>query len=570
MFARSRWVARYRDEFLPLFVSTLQHNCDSGCGATWSRLLQRVAIGCLIILTHSYKPRAHAQEPAPPISLERFAWLQTRDDLKIASAASCAANACHGGPSAGVARAGAIRGSEYPLWLTRDPHARAYLTLCTPASTAMLRRLNIMQADKVVDQAGFENCLACHNSTRQFSANNSASDLREGVGCSSCHGPSELWRETHYLADWPAASALDDGFAPLKNMLARARICATCHVGGRDRDMNHDIIAAGHPPLHYEFATFHERQPRHWRDPGENQTQRYEAQQWLVGQVAALDASLVLLEARAEQTLPLSQWPEFAALDCASCHQQLRIGRVDYAVDQAGIPGQPNYSRWNRWGMQSLLQLRHSEGHKNAVDHSLSDALDRLSRLMSTRESDPADASQAAAVARRALDTWINSPAGQSEMNGFSAERLRGLIGRAGQDPANAAAWETATQFYLASIAGRAAWPEHDPLRAESDPRLTAQALRDALTFRPGTQSPQSATLIADAPRSANQTGSLDGTLQRHWQAIAALPAPARAADMPPPLSGTSRSEPGLGRPQPAETIAPRAAPTERPDPRNP
>ena len=33
--------------------------------------------------------------------------------------------------------------------------------------------------------------------------------------------------------------------------------------------MNHDMIAAGHPALHYEFATYHECQPKHWREPGE-------------------------------------------------------------------------------------------------------------------------------------------------------------------------------------------------------------------------------------------------------------------------------------------------------------
>ena len=102
-------------------------------------------------------------------------------------------------------------------------------------------------------------------------------------------------------------------------------MCASCHVGDRQRNMNHDMIAAGHPPLFYEFTTYHHRLPKHWRDPRTKDAEHYESTLWFVGQIAALEAQVALIESRAENTS--AAWPEFAHLDCAGCHQPLTANR---------------------------------------------------------------------------------------------------------------------------------------------------------------------------------------------------------------------------------------------------
>lgn len=420
-----------------------------------------------------------------------------RTDLRLTSSASCAASACHGGSRPGVANPAASRGSEYPLWLQRDPHAQSWRTFCGEASVTILERLQIMQSGKIVDKAGYDNCLACHNSTRQFAEVRSTEHWREGVGCSSCHGPAEKWSETHYQPKWNGLDAVSAGFVPAKNMLARARMCASCHVGDRDRDMNHDLIAAGHPPLYYEFTTFHQRQPKHWRDELERDGSRYEAQQWLAGQLAALDASLVLLEARAAQSMPMSQWPELSVYDCAACHQHLQIGQ---AKSQLTTRGRAEYSRWNRFGTEELLRLRIAEGNGTPLDVRLASTLNQLSETMQLKPGGAADdVIGAARAARLALDAWIGGPAGGNELSQFNAQRLREVAISAGKRVPNLEKWETATQFYLASIAARHSWAQpasssnSSPLAVQlpTEQLVSARMLRDRLMFAGGSRSPQ-------------------------------------------------------------------------------
>jgi hypothetical protein len=498
---------------------------------------------------------ARAAEPAQSqLRMDRLSAPLVRTDLRIDSAASCAATSCHGGPLAGVASPTAVQGSEYPLWLERDHHARSWRTICSDTSVAILERLNIMRSGQVLDPAGFDNCLACHNTTRQFAESRSREHLREGIGCNACHGPSQRWRVSHYQVGWSSALAADDGFVPAGDMLARARMCASCHVGDRDRDMNHDTIAAGHPALHYEFATFHQRQLKHWRDPGASALAAYEARQWLAGQLAALDASLALLESRAAQSLPVSRWPEFAAYNCAACHQPLHIGEVDppsasRLSERSATPGTSvvEFSHWNRFGVEELLELRIGEQRGTASDLRLAAALKRLVATMEAPNAEPGAAALTAQTARVALDQWLGSPETRAEIETFSAQRLQVLAISAGKREENRRNWETASQFYLASIAARHAWPQASPVSdaksaavavpAAGSHVLSARRLRELLTFRPGTQSPASPSAWLVAPRQPMPPGSPSISLGNAWtdhlRTIEAV-APARAESILP------------------------------------
>jgi len=90
--------------------------------------------------------------------------------------------------------------------------------------------------------------------------------------------------------------------------------------------MNHDMIAAGHPPLRFEMASYEALLPRkHWDEGPRRQAQPdYELQLWAAGRIASADAALSLLESRARQANP---WPELAESNCLACHQQLRSER---------------------------------------------------------------------------------------------------------------------------------------------------------------------------------------------------------------------------------------------------
>jgi hypothetical protein len=391
-----------------------------------------------------------------------------RGDLKAHGAASCAAAACHGGAHPGVARASASRGAEYPLWFQNDPHARSWQTICGEQSVAMMRRLGIMQGGRIVDQAGFHKCLACHNTTGRMPGTGVTARMAEGVGCAACHGPDQNWLHEHYRdpPDPDTATAL--GFVDNKDLLTRARMCATCHVGDKDRDMNHDMIAAGHPELQYEFATYHSRLPKHWREDSRCEAID-EAQLWLVGQIASLDASLTLLESRAHSSQATGVWPEFAEYDCASCHHQLRAS----LERTTGAPqDSPRCSTWHRAGLPWLLEYTRATGEETAHDRRLSLALNELSRLMETGDpAAPSAVARQARTARHALDQWLRGPSGQRERQRWDAQRLKLVVTVAREGTDAHELWVSSAQRYLAEIAGRAAWPDgwHGP---------TAQQLR--------------------------------------------------------------------------------------------
>ncbi len=328
-----------------------------------------------------------------PATLDRLHWPLLRKDLQVNGAMSCATSNCHGGPRVGVSQPWARRGMEFQIWLENDPHAQSWRTICGKESVSIMERLGIVEDGQIVDRAGFDNCLACHNTARRFdeprrahlTQDRAADDvntfLREGVGCAGCHGPSEKWIATHFQQNWSPDGATDQGFVEAGDLFVRARMCASCHVGDQDRDMNHDIIAAGHPTLRYELATFHSWQPKHWRDREVSDPTYYEAQLWLAGQLASADASLALLQTRAEKAHTVSTWPEFAAYNCASCHHNLDLDNQRTPID-ANRKAVALYSQWDDAGIRWLIQFRIESGQSTEEDHQLIAALDAVKQSM--------------------------------------------------------------------------------------------------------------------------------------------------------------------------------------------
>jgi hypothetical protein len=405
-------------------------------------------------------------------TLDRLHAPLLRRDLMISGAQSCAASTCHAGPQPGVAQPRVRRGAAYQLWMENDPHAQSWRTICSPESVAMMRRLKILDGGhEIIDPQGFDNCLACHNTTARFDEPRSSAALREGVGCAGCHGPSERWIDNHFQYHWSPQSAQQDGFVNAGDLYTRARMCASCHVGDKDRDMNHDIIAAGHPTLRYELATFHAWQPKHWRDYEATDKTAYEAQLWLAGQIAATDASLSLLHARAKDAHTVSEWPEFAAYNCASCHHNL-------GLDNDREPIAPNrkataiYSQWNDSGLKWLIDYRKQTGLATSQDVELADALETVKRLMQTTPRPDAGAVAAATrEARKRLASWFDSDAGKRERGTFRSDRLGHVVASAAGSPNTFATWESSVQFYLAAVAARESWPGgwQGPLRDVAD-----------------------------------------------------------------------------------------------------
>ena len=75
---------------------------------------------------------------------------------------------------------------------------------------------------------------------------------------------------------------------PTKDLLARGQACAECHVGKGTADVNHDLIAAGHPRLNFEYGSQLAKLPKHWRVADDKARHPdYEAKVWALGQILA-------------------------------------------------------------------------------------------------------------------------------------------------------------------------------------------------------------------------------------------------------------------------------------------
>src|SRR5262249_30811062 len=112
------------------------------------------------------------------------------------------------------------------------------------------------------------------------------------------------------------------GFHDTKNLRSRAEACIRCHVGDREMDVNHDLIAAGHPRLRFEYGAYLANYPKHWKESADRaRNPDHQARAWLIGQLVSARASLRLLAHRAEAGG--KPWPEFSEYNCAACHHDL-------------------------------------------------------------------------------------------------------------------------------------------------------------------------------------------------------------------------------------------------------
>lgn len=291
--------------------------------------------------------------------------------------AGCSATACHGGPAPSLTSApahGCWQGSA-THWQACDPHQRAY-SLLTSNPTRPLR--GSVSAADMMKKLGWdrkateeERCLACH--TTPALATKGPVELRsEGVSCSACHGNADAWQFTHTARTGRPVA----GMTQLNDLGVRAKTCAGCHVGAAAdagvpvRDVNHDMIAAGHPRLEFDFAEHHRRIPKHWleRDrtiPSAPPRQVSEEQLWFIGRVVHAEATCELLvsrTARVERQDPRlnSPWPEFAEFRCSSCHHHI-----------------PDHTRTrNRPRWQSIWPLTVSDDKKIIALRELSDLMD--------------------------------------------------------------------------------------------------------------------------------------------------------------------------------------------------
>jgi hypothetical protein len=217
-------------------------------------------------------------------------------------AGGCASSNCHGATTPLPLADSRILGNEYATWSVADKHSRAYKALEEPRGKRMAQIL------KINDAAHDRRCAVCH-------VVGSPEKLRsDGVACEACHGSAEQWFGPHTRANSHEAS-VQAGMIDLRKPDVRAKTCLACHLGSPGQEVDHELIAAGHPDLAFELDTFTFAQPAHYRPRESNLRVRA----WAVGQAVALAEGMRLLASHAGKGLP-----EFSDLECYQCHHDLR------------------------------------------------------------------------------------------------------------------------------------------------------------------------------------------------------------------------------------------------------
>jgi hypothetical protein len=283
-----------------------------------------------------------------------------------------------------------VRLDESATWLGEDTHSNAFKALDGPLGRRMAKVLDY-------DVTRAPQCLACHavDVTPAAAPAGKRFFVNQGVNCTGCHGLAEAWQVRHYQESpdgksipWRASTPAEKGkagLADLRNPVAKARLCASCHVGSpeRGRVLTHAMYAAGHPALPpFELATFLEGQPRHWGYPTElpyfktvpagktwelyrfhpADREAYHARQLAAGAVAGLVAEARLLRANAAALVKAGgSGLDYARFDCYACHHELLApsDRQERGYSD-GPPGRPTL----RWGPGALAEVvaRHAAG----------------------------------------------------------------------------------------------------------------------------------------------------------------------------------------------------------------
>ncbi len=382
---------------------------------------------------------------------------------------SCSAAACHNGNGPQGSK-----GSEYSTWITVDPHAKAYSVLFDKRSKRIVENLKETTA---AERNG--RCLSCH--AMPEADRNSRVRIEDGVGCESCHGPAQKWLTQHYLPEWKQKG--DDQKAALgmrrtKDLQHRANMCADCHVGSPGRDVNHDLIAAGHPRLSFEFSAYLAILPKHWSERDEKQRYPdFEVRAWAIGQVASARAALQLLADRARDEK--KPWPEFAEYDCFACHHDLREPSWRQKRGYTGrVPGSFPWGSWYYSMTATAVATRGSEGDKQVLP-----ALQKLRDEMKKPSPARKQVSKEAHVAAEQLDQCL------PPRNPYGPEAIQQLLRSVRQDAKQAETWDQEAQRYLAAAALYHALA--DLGGADPEDRASIQSMGKPLAFPKGYASPR-------------------------------------------------------------------------------
>ena len=330
------------------------------------------------------------------------------EGMKYIGPGSCAATSCHGSvkPIAGSR----ILQTEYSTWILKDKHSRAYQALTGDVGERMARILKL--GAKAEDSP---KCLICHALYTKVEQQGRKFEIAEGVSCENCHGPASGWLGQHTTTGWPHEKSVQSGMTETRNVIHRAEKCLECHLGTKDKFVDHEMIAAGHPDLYFELDSFSAVMPRHWKQPLESEPGKpmedpawVGVRDWSAGQAVQLRAAMERLtwRAKGERYDKKDVWPEYAELSCFACHHSLGPAADSWRQKHEYSDRRPGDPAWNasRFAVFRLMAEQVDKASAQELEKQLSAVSAEMSKLNPDRNAVVSAATAAAPIAQRFAD----------------------------------------------------------------------------------------------------------------------------------------------------------------------
>ncbi len=367
--------------------------------------------------------------------------------------ATCASGNCHGRSAPGGDYE--VLQNEFTTWIYDDPHHGAHESLLDERSALIARNLNLEGEPSAAPL-----CLTCHALTVPRGRRAGQVKAADGVSCESCHGAAGGWLERHTEAAWTYRDSVAQGLTDLRDVRVRARVCLRCHLGDPERQVDHELLAAGHPELVFELDNYSEAMPPHWRRRTDG------VRSWAAGQVEAFRHGLLQL-ARRTRT---EKWPEFAEMSCDTCHHPLAEGRWRQLRGFELRAGMPSWSP-ARW----LVLRRVVEAFAPEEAAALDPEVEKIARDVSLLSAPPERVRDAAERAAAILDRVLPKVARAA----WSEERERQLVAAflADRDRVLAADRQGAEQTAMAIQSLMASLIDRRPQSVSQEARSTLDRL---------------------------------------------------------------------------------------------
>jgi hypothetical protein len=322
--------------------------------------------------------------------------------------ASCANSGCHGATH--PLNATRVLQNEYYTWLSKGRHAQAYNVLFSERSARIARNMRV--GGKAYEASL---CLDCHSTNVPKNLVSGRIDREDGVQCEACHGPASGWRDEHTQPGWTHAQSVARGMNDLRVIPARGDLCLSCHMGNASREVDHELIASGHPILAFELDNYTESMPAHW-----NWNDTHGVRAWAVGQAVAFRDSLANLSRHARG----EKWPEFSDMSCYNCHHGLKNStwRQERGwTDRAGLPS------WSpqRWAVLRLIVDKAAPQQRSALEPLVAQLASKVGHM-----NDAAGIAATAEETRRIADTLV----ARVEATPWSEADVRSMISTLASD----------------------------------------------------------------------------------------------------------------------------------------